>query len=613
MTGADLVALLPLLVLVAGTLATLVVVSVGSGHGRAAMATGATLVLALASLPLAAWDTPRSVTPLLVVDGLSLLFLGLVLGASLAVVLLAGRYLEGRDERPEEFDVLLLLATVGGGVLACSRHAATLFLGIETLSVGLYGLIAYPRRRRRPLEAGLKYLLLGGASSAFLLLGVALAYAATGRLDFAGWGTPLPSTAEALPLVTGGLALVVAGLAFKLALVPFHMWTGDVYAGAPAPASAFVASVSKAAVAAVLLRLSLAIDAPARLASALILLAVASILGGNLLALRQQDLKRLLAYSSVAHLGYLLVALDVPGPLAAEAVTFYVAAYVPTILVAFGVVSVLSSPPEDAQDLETYRGLLWRRPWLGGSLVVSLLSLAGIPLTAGFIGKLYVVAAGISGSRWVLLTALVVGSVLGLYYYLRVIVVLLGTAEARALPRASLAASVALVVLVGLLVGLGAVPAPLQGAIHAALQARAEPGPRGRGDHVRDGHEPQARPVRSDHDETAQPVLPHAASRLLHVRVGLHGDRGASHHLAHAAVAPIPSPGHEAHDDVAVGDDPHRPVGGLPLDHGQGGGVVGHHQLGHVPNARIRCAADGELGHDVTDLHASSSRTLAAP
>jgi NADH-quinone oxidoreductase subunit N len=473
MSGPDVVAMLPLVVLAAGALVTLTAVSVRRSPRLAAAGGGATLGLALASLPLAARVAPRVVRPLLVLDGVALVFLAVVLGAALAVLLLSVRYLDGRREPPEEFHLLLLLATLGAAVLVTSRHFASLFLGLELLGVGLYGLIAYPRSERRPVEAGLKYLILAGASSAFLLFGGALLYASTGSLALDA--SSLARAASGGPLVLAGLALLLAGLAFKLALVPFHMWTPDVYQGAPAPVAAFVATVSKGAVVAVLLRIALALPEAARpsLAAALALLAVASMLGGNLLALLQEDLKRLIAYSSIAHLGYVLVALGAAGPVATEAVVFYVPAYAVSTLVAFGVVGALSTPDREAGPLDEYRGLFWRRPWLAAALTASLLSLAGLPVTAGFVGKFALLAAGVGASRWVLVGTLVLGSVLGLYYYLRVVVAMVGTAEGETsrLARASLGTSLTLGVLVVLLVGLGLAPAPLQAAIRLAVAA----------------------------------------------------------------------------------------------------------------------------------------------
>jgi NADH-quinone oxidoreductase subunit N len=275
------------------------------------------------------------------------------------------------------------------------------------------------------------------------------------------------------PLLTAGLSLLIIGIGFKLALVPFHMWTPDVYQGAPVPATAFVASVSKGAVFALLLRYFSAIGVDRFFPLMLIfsLIAIASMLAGNLLALRQNNLKRLLAYSSIAHLGYALVGLLAGGPLAAVAVTYYLVAYMVTILGAFGVVAVLSSEGRDAEEIEDTRGLYWRSPWLAALLTAMLFSLAGIPLTAGFVGKFYVLAAGVRSERWILVLTLVLGSAIGIYYYLRVVVAIYATptdftsprasTSPRAAPALALGGGLALAALVLLLVWLGVYPAPL--------------------------------------------------------------------------------------------------------------------------------------------------------
>ncbi|MGZ4997218.1 MAG: NADH-quinone oxidoreductase subunit N, partial [Methylobacter sp.] len=242
--------------------------------------------------------------------------------------------------------------------------------------------------------------------------------------------------------VLSGIILIVAGLGFKLSLMPFHLWTPDVYEGAPAPITAFIATVSKGAVFALLLRYFISTDSYAYtpLLNVLSLIAVLSILGGNLLALLQNNIKRLLAYSSIAHMGYLLVAFiaggRVPSEWVVESVTFYLLAYFITTIGAFGVVSVLSTPQMEADELSEYRGLFWRRPWLAAVFTLMLLSLAGIPLTAGFIGKFYIFTDAADGQLWGLLSAIIVGSGLGLYYYLRIIVVMSMNIETTAIKPA---------------------------------------------------------------------------------------------------------------------------------------------------------------------------------
>ena len=265
--------------------------------------------------------------------------------------------------------------------------------------------------------------------------------------------------------------LISVGIGFKLAVVPFHMWVADVYEGAPAPVTAFIATVSKGAVFALLLRFFLPAEmlrgnAPGVFLAAI---AVASMVAGNLLALFQDNVKRLLAYSSIAHMGYLLVAFLAGGPLRVTAVVFYLIAYFISSLGAFGVVTVLSGPERDADRLEDYRGLFFRRPWLAGAFTAMLLSLAGIPLTVGFIGKFTILAAGVGDFLWILVGTFVVTSAIGLFYYLRVLVALyspLPTAAGVAAPPMP-AGVLALTILTALLLGLGIYPGPLLEAISA--------------------------------------------------------------------------------------------------------------------------------------------------
>ncbi|VXC67983.1 NADH:ubiquinone oxidoreductase, membrane subunit N [Pseudomonas sp. 9AZ] len=427
------IALLPLLI----TSVTIVLVMLAIAWKRNhAMTFGLSVLglnLALLSLLPALDVTPIEVTPLLLVDKFACYYMALVLAATLACVTLIHAYLGGESGKGypgnrEELYLLMLLSAAGGLVLVSAQHLAGLFIGLELLSVPTYGMIAYAFFNKRSLEAGIKYMVLSAAGSAFLLFGMALLYAESGNLTFAGIGAKL--AADGLPsmLAQLGVGMMLIGLSFKLSLVPFHLWTPDVYEGAPAPVAAFLATASKVAVFAVLLRLYQMSPATAGgwLNDLLTLIAIASIIFGNLLALLQNNLKRLLGYSSIAHFGYLLVALIASKGLAVEAVGVYLATYVLTSLGAFGVITLMSTPysGRDADALYEYRGLFWRRPYLTAVLTVMMLSLAGIPLTAGFIGKFYVVAAGVQSQQWWLLAALVIGSAIGVFYYLRVMVTL---------------------------------------------------------------------------------------------------------------------------------------------------------------------------------------------
>ncbi|WGL63105.1 NADH-quinone oxidoreductase subunit NuoN [Pseudomonas sp. CW003PS] len=426
-----LIALLPLLVTSLTAIVVMLAIAAKRNHALTFILSVVGLNLALLSLIPALEVAPLEVTPLLLIDTFACYYMALVLAASLACVTLIHAYLGGESGKGypgnrEELYLLVLLSAAGGLVLVSAQHLAGLFIGLELLSVPTYGMIAYAFFNKRSLEAGIKYMVLSAAGSAFLLFGMALLYAESGNLAFADIGISLMR--ESSQLVQIGIGMMLIGLAFKLSLVPFHLWTPDVYEGAPAPVAAFLATASKVAVFAVLLRLYQMSPAMSGgwLSDLLTLIAIASILFGNLLALLQNNLKRLLGYSSIAHFGYLLVALIASKGLAVEAVGVYLATYVLTSLGAFGVITLMSTPysGRDADALYEYRGLFWRRPYLTAVLTVMMLSLAGIPLTAGFIGKFYVIAAGVEAQLWWLLGAMVLGSAIGVFYYLRVMVTL---------------------------------------------------------------------------------------------------------------------------------------------------------------------------------------------
>jgi NADH-quinone oxidoreductase subunit N len=465
MNAADFKALLPLVVIAGTAVLAMLGIAIRRSHLQTAGISLVGLAVAFASLEIAAGAAPHTIQPLLVVDRYALFYLGLIFAASAAFVLLSYDYLNKCEGDHEEVYVLMLIATLGAGVLVVSNHLVALFLGLEVLSISLYGMIAYLRTRALPLEAGLKYLLLAAVSSAFLLFGIALVYTALGTMELTRMVTMLPGSAFDQRLVFSGLALIITGLGFKLAVVPFHLWVPDVYEGAPAPVTAYIATVSKGAVFAALLRYFLGarlVEIP----SVFVLfsaIAVVSMIAGNLLALLQQNLKRILAYSSIAHLGYLLVAFLAGGNLAVVAVTFYLAAYFVTMLGAFGVISVLSNGDREPATLATYRGLFWRRPVLAAIFTAMFLSLAGIPLTAGFIAKFYVIAAGASSARWTLVLVLAVTSGIGLYYYLRVVVALYSERERLTPPEPPLGAvpRFLLAVLTSLLLWFGVFPGAL--------------------------------------------------------------------------------------------------------------------------------------------------------
>jgi NADH-quinone oxidoreductase subunit N len=475
MTSSALSASLPLLILSATSLVVMIAIAIKRNHRVVAAISFAGLALSFISLWPASSIAPVQITSLLIIDRYALVYMGLVLGASAAVVLLSFPYLENRSEHKEEFYILLLLATVGSMVLAASSHMVSFFLGLELLSISLYALISYPRIEARPLEAGIKYLVLAASSSAFLLFGLALIYVAQGTMEF-GRMSRFSLNGVGGFASLAGIVLVVTGIGFKLAVVPFHLWTPDVYQGAPLPVTAFVATVSKGGVFAFLLRwlwVGGLTSPPVLLVLAII--SIASMLVGNLLALRQTNVKRLLAYSSIAHMGYFLVAVFAGGSLGTAAATYYLAAYMLTILGAFGSLLALSQGTRETETFDDIRGLFWRRPVLASVLTGMILSLAGIPLTAGFLGKFYVLAAGASAAAWSLVIVLIVSSTIGLVYYLRVIVAMFTDSE-RPLTEGErgtigFTPTVALVALTLALFVLGVYPGPLWNAIREATAA----------------------------------------------------------------------------------------------------------------------------------------------
>lgn len=467
MTAPELHALLPYMVLAATAVLVLLGIAARRSHALALSLSLLGLAGALAAMAYGNWrGAPQPVTGLIVVDPLATVFLGLTLLATAVVALLAAGYLQRQSIQREEFYVLLLTAALGAATLAASSHFASLFLSLELLSVSLYGLIAYQYDRPLNLEAGIKYLVLAGVTSAFLLFGVALLYSQTGDLRLPGGAAPGALTGSVTPVYLLGVLMVLVGIGFKLALVPFHMWSPDIYQGAPAPVAAFLATVSKAGVFALLLRCFLTdrLAEHASLYAVFVTVAIVSMLAGNLLALLQTNVKRLLGYSSIAHLGYLLVPVVGGGEAAVGIAVFFLVAYFVTMLAAFGVVATLSGANRDAAEFHEYQGLAWQHPWLAAVLTAALMSLAGIPVTAGFMGKAYLVAVGAAAGEWVLLLTLVVGSAISLYYYLRTITVMFGPmpelrAEPLTPPRPVLAGLV-LGALLLLLLALGAYPAP---------------------------------------------------------------------------------------------------------------------------------------------------------
>jgi NADH-quinone oxidoreductase subunit N len=474
MTPSDFQSLMPLILLAGGTIVVMLLVAIRRSHFITFSFTLLTLIASLASLSYSSALGTHEMVPLFTVDSFGLFYMGLVILATLVVTLLSYSYLDQQEDNREEYYMLLLLAALGAGVLVVSSHFISLFMGLETLTVSLYAMIAYLRHRERALEAGVKYLIMAAFSSAFLLFGMALIYTEAGSMDFTGIAEHMGAAGSFSPLMLTGMGLMVVGVGFKLGVVPFHMWTPDVYEGAPAPVTAFIATVSKGGMFAVWTRFFIEINGYSNhtVTMVFMVVAIASMFTGNILALQQKNVKRILAYSSISHLGYLLVAFLAGVKMGTEAVTFYFVAYFVTTLGAFGIVTFLSSKDRDAEELSDYKGLFWRKPFLATVCTAMLHSLAGIPLTAGFVGKFYIVAAGADAQLWALLIILVINSVIGLFYHLRIITAMYEqpeVVEAKSSTVFPLASSAALAALTILLIWFGVYPSQVMETIRSLM------------------------------------------------------------------------------------------------------------------------------------------------
>ena len=467
--------LMQIIVLTAGTVVVMLTAAFKRDHAVVCGLTVFSLATALVTFVFIKPLLPMEATPLLLIDAYSLFFSNLIIIGAIAVALLAYPYFARHTVQNEEFYILLMTATLGAVVLACSNHFVSFLLGVETLGISLYAMIAYPihdgKTAKFPLEAGIKYLILSALTGAITLFGIALVYAYLGTLAFDEIPESLDAAGELGPIFMIGVLMIVAGAAFKLSLVPFHIWTPDVYEGAPVPVTAYLATVSKAAMLAVTLRLLLASHALEfnAVTAVLTVMAAASMLIGNLLAVLQDNVKRLFAYSSIAHLGYLLVviiaAASIDHALSVESMSFYMLAYFIMSIAGFAVVSAISTSDRELDTLADFRGLFWRNTWLATVLIAVLLSLAGIPLTAGFIGKFYVFTSGVAGELWFLLSVLIVGSAIGLYYYLRLIYIMLqpagNLADDPATGALPLGVQVVMAVMTLAIIYLGVYPTPM--------------------------------------------------------------------------------------------------------------------------------------------------------
>jgi NADH-quinone oxidoreductase subunit N len=433
-------ALSPLVALTVGVCVVLLVGLLRAPFVRRQVTPGLALVTlgTTAGLGVWQWGVNTSVVEgALAIDDLTLALTMLFAAAGMGSVLMSWRSAATAEAGEGEYYALLLTSVLGMVVLVAAQNLVLVFLGFELLSIPLYVLCATHLRREHSLESGLKYLIIGSVGSATLLYGLALVYGATGATDYGAIADAAGEVSDDVLFLTG-VALVVVGLAFKASVAPFHQWTPDVYEGAPTPITGFMAVATKAAAFGVVLRLFdvALIDAATTWGPALAALAAFTIVVGNVGAIGQSSLKRMLAYSSVAQAGYMLVGVVVATNLGVRATVFYLAAYLLMNLAAFAVIVVRERESGLGDDISSLYGLGAQRPELAWPMTVAMLALAGFPATVGFFGKLYLINAAVDNEWGWLGVAIVIGSAISLAYYLRVIaaVWMRSPSEAAALP-----------------------------------------------------------------------------------------------------------------------------------------------------------------------------------
>jgi len=435
----DFAGLSPLIALLGGAVIVLLVGLLAQRGVREHVVPALSLLAlgAAAGLTIWQWNAEKSVVSgALRIDDLALVLNLVLVAGGAATVLLAWRSVAAREAAHGEFHALLLTSIAGMSLLAAAQNTVALFIGLELLSIPLYVLCASEMRREHSLESGLKYLIIGSVGSAVLLYGLALLYGATGATDFTAIAAAISNgNLAGDPLLLTGVALCVVGLSFKASVAPFHQWTPDVYEGAPTPITAFMAVATKVAALGVFLRLFdvALIGAQGSWGPAVATLASITIIVGNVGALGQSSLKRMLAYSSVAQAGYMLAGVVVSTRLGVQATVFYLAVYLFMNMAAFAVIVARERETGLGDSIGALAGLGRERPQLAWPMTVAMLALAGIPATAGFMGKFYLIDAAVSGGYTWLGVVIVIGSMISLGYYLPVIAAMwMGEAPAPA-------------------------------------------------------------------------------------------------------------------------------------------------------------------------------------
>ena len=485
-------ALLPLLILMVGGLLMLTFSSFLRGRAPRGLFAGVTIAIAVAAalsaLPVWArvqnwdsllwWSTSHSqpgafstVGGSVGIDGFSLFITIALCGAVAMAALLASAYLRREDMEGPEFYVLMLLSASGGVMMAMANDLIVMFIGIETLSIAVYVLAGMHLRRVQSQESGIKYFVLGAFSSAFLLYGIAMIYGATGSVNLVQIKDFM---AGVVPVQNGflliGLSLILVGLAFKVAAVPFHAWSPDVYDGAPTPAVAWMASGVKAAAFAGLVRIFVLTfsNYGATWRPIVYVLAILSMVVGAALAIVQSNVKRMLAYSSISHAGFMLMALQASSTEGTAAIAFYVAVYTFMVAGSFGVATIVGRRGDGHHSLTDYRGLSRSNPLLAAAFTVLLLAQAGVPFTAGFFAKFYAITAAVDAHSTPLAIIAMVSAVISAFLYLRLIVAMFMTGgddgadaplpDAASRIRVPAGAGIALAICVIVTVGFGLVP-----------------------------------------------------------------------------------------------------------------------------------------------------------
>jgi NADH-quinone oxidoreductase subunit N len=424
----DFAGLSPLIALLGGATVVLLVGLLGPRRVREHVVPALALVALGAAAAFTIWQWSHAqksiVAGALRIDDLALVLNLILVAGGAGAVLLAWRSLAAQEAAHGEFHALLLTSIGGMSLMGAAQNTVALFIGLELLSIPLYVLCATEMRREHSLESGLKYLIIGSVGSATLLYGLALIYGATGATNFTAIASAISSHGlSSNVLLLSGIALCLAGLCFKASVAPFHQWTPDVYEGAPTPVTAFMAVATKVAALGALLRFFdvALLEAQSSWGPAVATLAAVTIVVGNVGALGQSSLKRMLAYSAVAQAGYMLAGVVVASQLGVRATVFYLAVYLFMNMAAFAVIVARERETGLGDSLSAFAGLGRERPQLAWPMTLAMLGLAGIPATAGFMGKFYLIDAAVSGSYTWLGVVIVVGSMISLGYYLPVI------------------------------------------------------------------------------------------------------------------------------------------------------------------------------------------------